>query len=59
MALYKLTKTGEGYPACVKKTVSTGDVKESIIFSVNATDNPDYIEYKAWVDAGNTPEAAD
>ena len=56
MALYKLTKTGEGYPACVKKNVSD---KESIIFSVNATDNPDYIEYKAWLDAGNTPEAAD
>ena len=22
-------------------------------------DNTDYLEYKAWVDAGNTPEAAD
>ncbi len=22
-------------------------------------DNRDYIEYKAWLDAGNTPEAAD
>ena len=22
-------------------------------------DNGDYIEYKAWVDAGNTPSAAD
>ena len=56
MALYKLTKTGDGFAACVRKNVSS---TESIIITLSATDNTDYIEYKAWVDAGNTPEAAD
>ena len=56
MALYKLTKTGDGFAACVRKNVSS---TESIIIPLSATDNTDYIEYKAWLDAGNTPEAAD
>ena len=56
MALYKLTKTGEGFPACVKKNVGTN---QSIIIPLNAPGNSDYIEYQAWVDAGNTAEAAD
>ncbi len=50
MALYKLTKTGEGFPACVKKNVGTN---QSIIIPLNAPGNSDYIEYQAWVDAGN------
>lgn len=32
------------------------NVKKCIPF---VDDNSDYIEYKAWVDAGNTAEAAD
>ena len=53
---YKLTKTGDGFAACVRKIVSS---TESIIIPLSATDNTDYIEYKAWLDAGNTPEDAD
>ena len=51
------------------KDPSTGSVSTKFISSIegsvikhiplDAPDNTDYIEYKAWLDAGNTPEAAD
>ena len=40
---------------CIRYTDSTNVVK----FIPYNEDNMDYIEYKAWLDAGNTPLAAD
>ena len=54
---YKLIKnprTGET-DQCIQYTDSSNIIK----FIPYAEDNTDYIEYKAWLDAGNTPEAAD
>ena len=33
--------------------------KKYIPFSDGDNDNLDYIEYKSWLDAGNTPDPAD
>ena len=55
MAKYKLYKDPiEGKVIAVKKDCGTH--KLSIPFIAG---NTDYAEYLEWVDAGNTPEAAD
>ena len=56
MALYKLLKSSiDGTVSTVLKQ-SDPNLKISIPFN---TDNTDYQEYLKWVEAGNTPEAAD
>jgi|TARA_B100000900_G_scaffold99910_1_gene82597 hypothetical protein len=44
---------GNPIAECVIKRISDGAV---IPFD---EENVDYIEYKTWIDAGNTPQAAD
>jgi|TARA_B100000965_G_scaffold381093_1_gene378212 hypothetical protein len=44
---------GNPIAECVIKRISDGAV---IPFD---EENADYIEYKTWIDAGNTPQAAD
>lgn len=61
MALYKLTKTtnlktGEEQITHVTKDLGNG---RKLVFKKDSTDNGESLEYQAWVDAGNTPEAAD
>ena len=54
MSLYKLqTKLpGDPFQFIIKKGPPDKIFKEN-------TANADWLEYKEWVDAGNTPEAAD
>ena len=54
MALYKLTNTPDR-PTTVKKDDGSG---VTLIIPFNP-ENTDYQEYLKWVEAGNTPEAAD
>jgi len=57
MALYKLVKDPiENTDVVVRKDLGGGNYIE---IPLSATTNADWIEYKAWVDSGNTPEAAD
>ena len=58
MSLYKLqTKLpGDPFQFIIKKGPSD---RPDSIFKDGNLNNPDYVEYKEWVDAGNTPEAAD
>jgi len=55
MSLYKLqTKlSGDPFQFIIKKGPPDS------IFKDGNLKNPDYVEYKEWLDAGNTPEAAD
>ena len=56
MTTYKLQKVNpETNLQFVLKNYDTGNVT----FIPFMDDNTDYAEYKAWVDAGNTAEAAD
>ena len=54
MALYKLQKklTGDPFQFIIKKGPPDQVFREN-------TANADWVEYKVWLDAGNTPEAAD
>ena len=58
MALYKLVNEPYGSTklGAIRKQESGSNVIISIPLDSN---NTDYQEYLAWVDAGNTPEAAD
>ncbi len=57
MALYKLVKDPiDNTEVVVRKDLGGGSYIE---IPLNATGNADWIEYKAWVDSGNTAEAAD
>jgi len=55
MAKYKLVKSSTSGEV-VSVTLIEGNVHHSIPL---AEDNSHYQEYKAWVDAGNTPDPAD
>ena len=56
MAKYKLVKN-----MFTGKEVSVNPIESNTIQSIplNAPGNKDYQEYKAWLDAGNTPDSAD
>ena len=53
---YKFVKTLDGRDACINKAEDGVNYRTSIPYD---SDNTDYQEYLEWVDAGNTPEAAD
>jgi hypothetical protein len=54
MKTYKLYKTPFGKDAAV--TVNENGTSTSFLFDEQ---NPDYIAYLAWLEAGNTPTPAD
>ena len=56
MTSYKLMNLPDGTPAEQVQIVSDENITSIIPFDEN---NTDYIEYKAWLAKGNTPEAAD
>ena len=43
---------------CVKQSSNTDNIVK-IIRIDESSDDADFISYKKWLDAGNTPEAAD
>jgi hypothetical protein len=51
MTIYKIIKNSQGLDICILR-----NGKDSIPFDPA---NTDYQEYLKWVEAGNTPEAAD
>ena len=55
MALYQLQKklTGDPFQFVVKKG------SPDVVFRDGNLNSPHYLEYKSWVDAGNTPDPAD
>ena len=55
MAIYKLSNDSEGNPCSCIKT----DENPPVIFPVTDSNNRYYIEYKEWLDAGNTPDPSD
>ena len=67
MALYKLTATsrtdknsaGDSFTYDLQPSVIKNLDNGQKMFIPFVEDNTDYQEYKEWVDAGNTPEAAD
>ena len=59
MALYKLKNDFKGDLSGIIKNLGTVGTSRYEIYIPIAPDNTDYQEYLAWVDAGNTPEAAD
>ena len=58
MALYKLQKDplNMSRDGSVRKECGNN---RYLSIPLHDLTNTDYIEYKAWVDAGNTPEASD
>ena len=63
MAQYKQIKdpsTGSVSTKFISTTfISTNKGTITKHIPLDEPDNTDYIEYKAWIDAGNTPEAPD
>lgn len=55
MAIYKLSNDSQGNPCSCIKT----DVNPPVVFPVTDSGNRHYIEYKEWLDAGNTPDPSD
>tara|TARA_B100001996_G_scaffold382724_1_gene375427 strand:- start:2243 stop:2437 length:195 start_codon:yes stop_codon:yes gene_type:complete len=47
-----------GYIECVLRTKDSDGKADNAVIPFSE-DNRDYIEYKAWLDAGNVPEDAD
>ena len=43
---------------CVRQSSDADNIVKIIRINENSDDS-DYLQYKAWLDAGNTPEAAD
>ena len=59
MALYKLKNDFKGDLSTIIKNVGTVGTSKTVICIPIEPNNTDYREYLEWVDAGNTPEAAD
>ena len=56
----KLPNLDDGTEAMTVRRIETGKPDACIpIHSPSCLTNQDYIEYKAWLDAGNTAEEAD
>ena len=57
---YKLIRNPmTGVEDGVRLSSDTDNIVKIIDIKNANSDNCDYLEYKAWLDAGNTPEAAD
>jgi hypothetical protein len=57
---YKLIKNPmTGTEESVRLSSDTDNIVKIISIKNDNSDDRDYLEYKAWLDAGNTPEAAD
>ena len=54
----KVAYNGVDSPNIIKRELRNG-VNDLAYIPFNDLDNRDAVEYKAWVDAGNTPDAAD
>jgi len=59
MAEYKLFNNLEGKTGGVMRKMGTVGTSRNELYIPFEPANTDYQEYLAWVDAGNTPEAAD
>lgn len=59
MAEYKLFKNLEGETSGVMRRLGTVGTSRRELYIPFDLKNTDYIEYLAWVDNGNTAEAAD
>ena len=57
---YKLIKNPmTGIEESVRLSSDTDNIMKIISIKNVNSDDCDYLEYKEWLDAGNTPEAAD
>jgi|TARA_B000000565_G_scaffold118135_1_gene88989 hypothetical protein len=57
---YKLIKNPmTGVEDGVRLSSDTDNIVKIIDIKNDSSDDSDYLQYKAWLDAGNTPEAAD
>ena len=54
----KVAYNGIDSPDVIKRETRNG-ASDVAYIPFNDLDNRDAVEYKAWVDAGNTPDAAD
>lgn len=48
-----------GTEESVRLSSDTDNIVKIISIKNDNSDDRDYLEYKAWLDAGNTPEASD
>ena len=57
---YKLIKNPvTGIEESVRLSSDTDNIVKIISIKNDNSDDSDYLEYKAWLDAGNTPDPAD